>query len=78
MTRLLLLEKNDVDWEGAFEGLDAVEVIEDFRESPIGILSFDSDVLSVCFVERKPKAPREAMVAAGLASALGQGRRWTL
>ena len=75
LTRLLLREKKDVVWEGNFEALDAVDVIEDFRESPTGILSFDSVGFSVCLAGRKPNAVREAMVAAWLATANCEERR---
>ena len=74
LTRLLLREKNEVDWEGTFEILDVADVIEDLRERPAGVLSFESVGFSVCLADRKPNAPREAIVPAWLATALGQGK----
>ena len=78
LTLFLLREKKDVDWEGIFEAFEAVDVIEDFRERPTGGFSFDSGAFSVCLAERKPNAPREAMVAVCPSTALSERKRWML
>lgn len=75
LARLLLREKNDVDCMGGFDVSDVVDVIDDLLDSPTGIRSFDSVGFSVCLADRKPNAPREAIVAAWLAAALNERKR---
>jgi len=75
VARLLLREKKDVDGMGNFEVFDIVDVIEDLLDGPTDIRSFDSFDFSVCLGDRKPKAPREAIVAAWLAAALNERKR---
>lgn len=75
LARLLLLEKKDVDCVGSLEVLEVVDVMDDLRDGPTGILSFCSGGFSACLADRKPNAPREAMVAAWLATALNETQR---
>ena len=65
LARILLLEKKEVDCIVGLELLVVVEVIDDFRDRLLGILSFSfaSAVFSVGLADRKPNAPREAIVA---------------
>ena len=65
----LLLEKNDVDCVGSFEALGALDVIEAVLDKPSDALLFLSS-FSGCLADRKPNAPREAIVAAGFATHL--------
>lgn len=77
LARVLLLEKKDVGGIGNLEVLELVDVIDGFRERDLGILSpaFGFAGFSVCLADRKPNAPREAIVAAWLATAMGQTER---
>lgn len=72
---LLLREKKDVDCTGNLEVSDAVDVIEFFLDNPTGSRSFELVDFSVCLADRKPNAPREAIVAAWLAAALSERQR---
>ncbi len=78
LARLLLREKKDVDCMGNFEVFDVVDVIEDLLDGATGIRSCESVDFSVCLAARKPKAPREAIVAAWLAAALNERKRGCL
>jgi hypothetical protein len=70
LPRLLLREKNDVDCPDCFEVLDAAEdVIEALRPGSVAVLPLSS-ALSAGFADRKPNAPREAIVAGWLATHL--------
>lgn len=62
----LLLEKKEDDVVGSFEALGVLDAIEGVRDSPTGVLFFLSS-FSGCFADRKPNAPREAIVAFGSA-----------
>ena len=64
----LLREKNEED-EGVFEALGALDACEGALASPVVVPLFFS-FFSACFAERKPKAPREAIVAVGVARLL--------
>ena len=73
LPRLLLREKNDVDCPDCFEVLDAAEdVIEALRPGSVAVLPLSSalSALSAGFADRKPNAPREAIVAGWLATHL--------
>lgn len=63
---------------GSCEVFDVVDVIEDLLDGPTGIRSFDSVEFSVCLADRKPNAPREAIVAAWLPAALNERKRRSL
>ena len=65
LARVLLLEKKEVDCMVGLELLVVVDVIDDFRDRLLGALSFSfaSAGFSVDLADRKPNAPREAIVA---------------
>lgn len=72
LPRLLLREKNDEDCADCFEALDAADdVIDARRPGSVANLPLSS-VFSACLADRKPKAPREAMVAGWPATHLEQ------
>lgn len=65
----LPLEKKEEECVGIFEiwdAEDAEDAMGGLGDGPTGIFSFDS-ALPDCFVDLKPNAPREAIVAAWLA-----------
>ena len=70
LPRLLPREKNEVDCPDCFEALDAAEdVIEALHAGSTAVLPLSSD-LSAGLADRKPNAPREAIVAGWLATHL--------
>ena len=61
----LFLEKKDVECEGALEVVGALDVKDGVLDNA-GVLVFLSS-FSVCFADRNPNAPREAILTAGFA-----------
>ena len=68
-------EKKEEEWVGIFEVLGAEDVMGGLDDEPTDIFSFDS-ALPDCFVDLKPNAPREAIVAAWLAKHSNKLQRW--
>lgn len=68
-------EKKEEECVGIFDAPGAEDAMGGLGDGPIGIFSFGS-ALPECFVDLKPNAPREAIVAAWLAKHSNRLQRW--
>lgn len=64
-------EKNEEECGGTLGAVDADDAAGGLGDGPSDIFSLDSAIPG-CFVDLKPKAPREAIVAAWLAKHLNK------
>lgn len=68
-------EKKEEECVGTLVAVDAEDAMGGLGDGPTDIFSFDS-AFPGCFVDLKPNAPREAIVAAWLAKHSNKLQRW--